>query len=86
MLALTSCSSALEATAYDLTVYNYCGGDNTYVSVYTNDNYRGTVYYTATFSVMRGPLELRAIGTGTYGSLFQDSIFVNSNIVWELCP
>jgi hypothetical protein len=85
-LALTSCATALQPTRFDLEVRNYCGGSNTTVSVFTNDVYRGTVYFSGTFEVLRGPLALRAIGTGAYGAVFENSIFVASDIVWELCP
>lgn len=89
ILVLTGCgtfATTLLDNLHEVEVVNLCGGDDLTVDVYFNDAYMGSVYLNRTFTVLTGPLDLRAEGTGYYGTTFTRSTFVSSDIEWTLCP
>lgn len=70
---------------HTLEVVNRCSGPNATVDLYLNDAYTGTVYYRSEFTIMSGPLTLRAVGTGPGGSAFTNATNVRADLVWTLC-
>ena len=68
-------------------VRNYCLGPNSTVRVFINDVDRGTVYWERTFPGIRaGLVRLRAVGTGSRGSVFTRNVTTYQNGIWVLCP
>lgn len=91
-LAMAACDLVGEVLGtvvdniHTLEVVNLCGGSDTYVDVYLNGQHRGTVYLRASYTILTGPLSLRAEGTGARGTIFSDSTYVDGNLTWTLCP
>jgi hypothetical protein len=70
---------------YELEVINNCGGDFTTVSVYVDGQYKGDVYYTATYSgISEGSHYLRAVGST--GTSISSDVFFSTDMRWTLCP
>lgn len=84
---LLSAATDLLLEGHSLTVINNCLGPNTTVNFYLDGGYRGTVYTSRTFlGLSTRTYTLRAQGTGAGGSVFQRSLYIDSDMRWTLCP
>jgi hypothetical protein len=87
-VGLSACSvlNALAENVHRLTVVNRCRSPNTTVNFWLDEAARGSVTYSATFTVLTGTHSLRAVGTGPGGETFERTAFMDSDTTWTLCP
>jgi hypothetical protein len=85
---LSACSvlSALADELHSLTVVNRCLTPNTTVNFWLDDIPKGTVTYSASFTVLTGTHSLRAVGTGAGSAVFEKTARIDSDSTWTLCP
>lgn len=85
---LSGCGIVADyVVGYSLEVRNRCGGPNSWVDFYLDDEYKGQVGSSATFRhISPGHHTVRAVGTGRGGHTFRDSVTFRSDMVWVLCP
>ncbi len=87
-VGLPACSvlSALAENVHLLTVVNRCRSPNATVGFWLDETARGSVTYSASFSILTGTHSLRAVGTGAGGETFERTAFMDSDTTWTLCP
>lgn len=85
---LTACPiiDALIENTHVLQVVNRCRSPNDTVDFSLDGVFQASVRFSQSFTLLTGTHALRAVGTGAGGSVFEDTEYIDSDVVWTLCP